>query len=278
MPQLYPGRRYLRTKAPLQIVRGYYPTEPGHLSVTAKPKDAEGIAQGMAICLDNNGQWIKADAAARTHLSRSVYVARQDQDDPAVQSSGELVGLSLAGKIELLTGYIVAGTFALDSEITVEAGTGNFIAAIGSDKVVAKVSAIGAGAGGLIPYTGLTPPTDTAAHAARIQIKTVAAYTKPDTTPPSPDPMTFASAPAAVNATSVTMRATTAVDADGNGVEYFFTCTAGGGHNSAWQASPTYVDTGLTTATTYTYTVKARETSLGLNQTAASAPASATTP
>jgi len=71
------------------------------------------------------------------------------------------------------------------------------------------------------------------------------------------------------------MVATTA--SDPSGVEYYFTCTAGGGHNSGWQSSPSYEDTGLQPGTQYTYTVKARDLSVNLNETTASSPASATT-
>lgn len=95
-----------------------------------------------------------------------------------------------------------------------------------------------------------------------------------DTDPPTPDPMTWASVPAAVSDSSITMTATTASDT--SGVEYYFTCTSGAGNDSGWQSSPTYVDTGLSPNTTYTYTVKARD-AVGLYETAASAAESATT-
>lgn len=92
---------------------------------------------------------------------------------------------------------------------------------------------------------------------------------------PKPDPMSFATAPYATGATSIEMVAAIATDV--SGVEYYFTCTAGGGHDSGWQAGRTYEDTGLTPETEYTYTVMARDKSAAYNQTAASAPASATT-
>ncbi|MCH7225128.1 sialate O-acetylesterase [Haloferula sp. A504] len=95
-----------------------------------------------------------------------------------------------------------------------------------------------------------------------------------DTDPPTPDPMTWASVPAAVSDSSITMTATTASDT--SGVEYFFTCTSGAGNDSGWQSSPTYTDEGLSPNTTYTYTVKARD-AVGLYETAASDPESATT-
>ncbi|MHC4083807.1 MAG: alkaline phosphatase [Planctomycetota bacterium] len=97
----------------------------------------------------------------------------------------------------------------------------------------------------------------------------------PDTVPPTPDPMTWASVPYATGSRSIAMLATTAID--DSGVEYYFTCTAGGGHDSGWQDSPAYEDTGLTPETSYTYTVKARDKSTNQNETQPSTEASATT-
>jgi hypothetical protein len=99
----------------------------------------------------------------------------------------------------------------------------------------------------------------------------------PDTTPPTPTPMTWLSPPAAAGSASITMTATTASDA--SGVEYSFTETSGnpGATNSGWQNSSVYTDTGLTANITYTYTVTARDKSSAQNATTASAPASATT-
>lgn len=96
-----------------------------------------------------------------------------------------------------------------------------------------------------------------------------------DTTAPTPNPMTWDVPPHATGDDSIAMTATTAQDA--SGVEYFFDCVAGGGHDSGWQVSPTYEDTGLEAETSYSYTVAARDTSINHNQTAASAPGSAIT-
>ncbi|MCX5632678.1 MAG: hypothetical protein NTW93_03250 [Phycisphaerae bacterium] len=97
-----------------------------------------------------------------------------------------------------------------------------------------------------------------------------------DINAPTPNPMTWATTPHSTGPTSIAMTATTATDI--SGVEYYFACTAGGGHDSGWQAGTTYTDTDLSPSTTYTYTVKARDLSTSNNETAASSPpASATT-
>lgn len=93
---------------------------------------------------------------------------------------------------------------------------------------------------------------------------------------PTPDPMTWASAPHATSSTSIAMTATTALDR--SGVEYYFTCTSSSGHSSGWQSSPGYEDTGLKPGTTCSYTVKVRDKSYNQNTTGSSEPAWATTP
>jgi hypothetical protein len=97
-----------------------------------------------------------------------------------------------------------------------------------------------------------------------------------DTDAPTPNPMTWAVSPASASATSITMTATTAADV--SDVEYFFQNTSDGmsGHNSGWQTSPTWTDTGLTTGFSYSYQVKARDQSSRHNETAYSDTASAT--
>jgi autotransporter-associated beta strand protein len=97
-----------------------------------------------------------------------------------------------------------------------------------------------------------------------------------DSSPPIPNPIGFHMSPAPSGTSSVRMVATSAYDP--NGVEYYFTCTAGGGHDSGWQSSPEYTDTGLTPGVAYSYTVKARDLSPARNETAPSTAFSATIP
>jgi subtilisin family serine protease len=97
----------------------------------------------------------------------------------------------------------------------------------------------------------------------------------PDTEPPTPNPMMWLDPPHAIDSGSIGMTANTAIDP--SGVEYYFTCVAGGGHDSGWQTSPSYVDYNLSPNTEYTYTVKARDLSANLNETGESAEKSAVT-
>ena len=90
---------------------------------------------------------------------------------------------------------------------------------------------------------------------------------------PTPNPMEWAMVPTA-DTTSIAMVAAEATDP--SGVEYYFTCAAGGGHDSGWQDSTEYTDTDIAPGATYTYTVKARDKSLNRNETDASSEASAT--
>jgi len=84
---------------------------------------------------------------------------------------------------------------------------------------------------------------------------------------PTPNPMTFDSV--ATGSYSITMAATPASDT--SGVEYLFTCIAGGGSgsDSGWQDSASFTATGLTPKTHYTCTVAARDKSANQNTTAA---------
>lgn len=90
-----------------------------------------------------------------------------------------------------------------------------------------------------------------------------------DTTPPMPNPMTWASAPepnAADPTTSVIMTATTAVDLSGQAVEYLFqmfdengVAIAGVDANSGWVDDPFYSFDNLSSNMTYRFRVKARD-------------------
>jgi hypothetical protein len=115
------------------------------------------------------------------------------------------------------------------------------------------------------------PNTGTASAPANATTQAAA-----DTTPPTPNPATFASAPAAISSSAISMTATTGSDPSGP-VEYYFDETSGnpGGSDSGWQTSTSYTDTGLSASTQYTYTVQMRDSVP--NTGTASSPANATT-
>lgn len=100
-----------------------------------------------------------------------------------------------------------------------------------------------------------------------------------DTTPPTPNPMTFASNPNNVSASQIDMVASVANDATSPPVNYYFTlntgsCTAGhtgtGAADSGWQSGTSYSDTGLQPNKCYGYSVKARDSVGTPNETTAS--------
>jgi alpha-galactosidase len=113
----------------------------------------------------------------------------------------------------------------------------------------------------------------------RAMVELISGGPPPDTEPPTPNPATFASPPAAVSDTEITMTATTGSDATGP-VEYYFDEISGnpGGTDSGWTTDPVYNDTGLNPSTQYTYTVQMRDAVTPVpNVGTASSPASATT-
>jgi hypothetical protein len=93
-------------------------------------------------------------------------------------------------------------------------------------------------------------------------------YGEVETTPPQPNPMTWAVAPVSAGETSIAMRATTAFDNfSGYSVEYYFENVTDHNHYRDWDPCSTYIDTGLAPDTEYGYRVKARDTSANLNET-----------
>ncbi len=106
-----------------------------------------------------------------------------------------------------------------------------------------------------------------------------------DYSPPSPSPSQWAIAPVPASHTSVRMTAVAA--SDESGVEYNFRYIGGEannegelvpGHDSGWQSSNEYVDTGLSAGAKYTYTVQTRDKSANVNAGDASEEASCRLP
>jgi hypothetical protein len=98
-----------------------------------------------------------------------------------------------------------------------------------------------------------------------------------DHAPPTPNPLTWASEPNAISATTITMTASTATDPNGSLVQYYFNNMTDSNHDSGWQWDSYYQDTGLCPQTEYTYRAKARDMSPNYNETSYSSQTSAAT-
>lgn len=81
-----------------------------------------------------------------------------------------------------------------------------------------------------------------------------------DTTPPTPNTLSFAITPQVSGVDSITMTATTASDASGS-VDYYFENTTSG-ITSGWIGSPVWTQTGVALGYSSSYRVKARDISL----------------
>jgi hypothetical protein len=87
----------------------------------------------------------------------------------------------------------------------------------------------------------------------------------PDPYAPKPNPLVWAQAPYVSGAYTITMTADAATDL--TGVEYYFANITDPNHNSGWQDSTEFIDTGLADGITYTYQVKARNKNISQNET-----------
>lgn len=169
----------LRAKLPLQVLSGFYPTEPVKLSSLAPAANVNDIKSGMAI-VKTSGEWVRAQAADATG-SKSIYIALHDADSLDVQAAeGKLVGLDCSDSFELQTGYFDSTeVWAEGDQLTVGANgilvkfdaanftSGDVVKIVGEITKVGDVTSSNA-----IAYVGYTPST-TAANATLIQFKTV---------------------------------------------------------------------------------------------------------
>lgn len=179
------NRRIARDRVPMQVIRGFNPTEPGRLSLLAAPIDGEAIRSGMVIVratglvngVSRPGAWRKAlttDAVGTAgNESLSYFLALHDQDSHDVQAAGGLVGLDCSGEYEVQTGYFEkAGAYALNSPLTCLNGGLVTIAGTTGQNIIGYVTRVGSGSNNSIQYVGKTPPTATAVDAEVLQFKT----------------------------------------------------------------------------------------------------------
>ncbi|MHC5060883.1 MAG: hypothetical protein ACYTFK_07355, partial [Planctomycetota bacterium] len=142
------------------------------------------------------------------------------------------------------------------------------------------------GLGDRTQYTYTVKARDLSINMNETAASVAKSATTQDGTPPDPDPMTWDTVPYATGTSSIAMVATTATDPNGvqyyfdpNGVQYYFNniTDPDPNHDSGWQDSPFFEDTGLSELTAYAYIVKARDLSSNYNETLPSVIRSVTT-
>jgi hypothetical protein len=231
--------------------------------------DEAGIAAASGNTFDPN--W--AQTPSHTPAYSSVFVSNVYQIVPiGASDSAANVGQNTIATSSLPTGdgdmVIVAATSGNDGDYQVDHG---FTEAV-------ELAPSGAdGIAGYKPATGANETPQVTLPGANRQaiigfVVTSVASAPPDTTPPTPTPMTWAFPPASLGPYSIGMTATTATDP--SGVRYYFDEMSGnpGGSDSIWQISTGYTDDDLDPNTQYTYQVKARDKSVNLNETDWSTP------
>jgi hypothetical protein len=265
-------------------------TTPGVFTVEVTPTTGGTLQLQViagAVITDTAANPLNTTAAIPDNTTITV-----DGNPPALIGS-DIVDNKSGGPVQVYTLVTYTVTFSKDMDATTvsSADFGNAVAVIdgGASFSIGTVTETA-------PGVFLVPATPTSTGTLQLQVNALAELkdalgnalntssaivddtpitVTPDITAPAPDPMTWATVPTATGQTAITMTATTATDP--SGVQYSFECTAGGGHSSGWQSSPTYTDTGLSVETTYSYRVQARDMSPAQNMTGFSATASATT-
>jgi len=130
----------LRDRVKLQVLKGFYPTEPNRLQtrypIPTEATKIEEIKSGAFIVRDTaNACWKLATTVAP---GDELFIALPDATDHDVQAVGKLVALDVRGDYEIQTPYFKEDTYTLGMKLTLEDGK---LAPAGSGAtVVATVS------------------------------------------------------------------------------------------------------------------------------------------
>lgn len=161
-------KRFIRAKVPMQVLRGFYPTEPNKLSSLAPPLDVTpgtdvviksgmpivkkaGLYRGLAAVGFRNAETLEATSG------EPVYIALHDADAHDVQAAGSLVGLDCSDKFEVQSGYYDASIVWQLNDPLMVGSDGVFTLASAGKFIVGYITAVGTGTNNTIITGGKTP-------------------------------------------------------------------------------------------------------------------------
>jgi hypothetical protein len=161
-------KRYIRAKVPMQVLRGFYPTEPNKLSSLAAPLDVTpgtdvAIKSGMPIVKKvGTYRGIAATGFRNAEVVDNVsgvpvYIALHDADAHDVQAAGSLVGLDCSDKFEVQSGYYDAAIVWQLNDPLMVGSDGVFTLATVGKFIVGYITAVGNGTNNTIITGGKTP-------------------------------------------------------------------------------------------------------------------------
>jgi fibronectin-binding autotransporter adhesin len=229
----------------------------------------------------------KVGAGTQTLAGNNTY-----NGGTTVSNGVLLVNGSITGTVSVVSGAYLGGTGAITGSVTYASGAfglftndvplrftgpvtlnGNTVhltlpdnLAEGTYLLATNTSSVFSGAFAATPVIDIgSAVTNCAISTDARSVRLIVSST--DTIAPTPDPMTFAVNPWALNTSTVVMTATTATDGFNPPVEYYFTNTVNG-DATGWSTSTVWTNSGLTQGTIYGYQVKARDSATVPNETA----------
>jgi chitodextrinase len=209
-------------------------------------------------------------------INGSMAVSGSDTTPPNPNPMGWIVPPEATGQTSISMTATVATdeTSSVQYEFRCVAGSGSGCASSGwKTSNSHTASGLTAGASYTFNVIARDQANNTTATSPSMSATTQSA---PDTTPPNPNPMSWASVPAATGQNSIAMTATVATDAVSS-VKYKFRCLSGGNGcvDSGWISTTSYTASGLAAGTAYSFEVLAQD--VAGNTTGASPAGSATT-
>jgi hypothetical protein len=226
-------------------------------NITIGPVPTPAVSNGSVLSIDENGEqdWFKFTVTFNGKASVSVTPKGLTYDSsPQVGQNctsgnnvNSLAAANLAVQVIAQNGTTVLAT--ADSQPS------------GSSETLSDVLLTGGPGTYYVKVYETDSPTASQLYYFNLSVSNTTA----DVTPPLPNPPEWIILPTPVSTTSITMQA---FATDPAGVQYTFDLTGNNGHDRGWDASATYTDSGMDVNRNYTVTVKARDNSAQLNETA----------